>query len=453
VQREDGEVKWVVVGAGSGGCVAARRLCDAGHRVVLIEAGPALEPGGVPPPIDGDDSFAALDVDGRVYENLTARRTARGPETRYLRGRGVGGSSAVNAMVALRGDPARYRSWGWDDVDEAWDRMLIPVERPGEAELGRIDRLLLASDSAAEITPLTRRNGRRVTSAEAYLWPLGSDATDRFEVLTQHTVDRVLLDVEGAATGIVLSNGELVDADAVVLAAGAIHTPAVLQRSGVEGAGTGLRDHPAAGLLLQLADVEATRLDPRTRGLATATLADRGAIQVLSLNHLGPSAPVDTAMLLVALMRPTGDGGKVRIRSSDPAVPPTVEFDLLRYPDDRRRLAQGVADVIEMLRRPPFAEAIEAIYIDDQGTTADSFEGDVDVIADWLSRHGADYVHASSSCAAIIGGDGGVTGHEGLFVCDASAFPDIPDVNTHLPTTMLAERLTARWPGVAGSMA
>ena len=105
-------MKWIVVGAGSAGCVAARRLHDAGHCVVLIEAGPAFEPGGVPGPIDGDDSFAALGVAERTYADLLARRTAHGPETRYLRGRGVGGSSAVNAMVALRGDPARYRSWG-----------------------------------------------------------------------------------------------------------------------------------------------------------------------------------------------------------------------------------------------------------------------------------------------------------------------------------------------------
>ena len=242
-------------------------------------------------------------------------------------------------------------------------------------------------------------------------------------------------------------------ADAVVLAAGAIHTPTILQRSGIDRAGTGLRDHPAAGLLLQLADDARTRLDPARRGLVTAAALERGPIQVLALNHLGPASPPDTAMLLVALMRPTGVGGSVRIRSDDPKDPPSIEFDLLHEPVDRRRLAQAVADVVAMLRQPPFADLVDTVYIDDRGTTADVFDGDVDIIGRWLSRHGADYVHASSSCAAIVGDDGGVDGHEGLFVCDASVFPDIPDVNTHLPTTMLAERLSARWPGVAGSLA
>jgi choline dehydrogenase-like flavoprotein len=439
-------VKWIVVGAGSGGCVAARRLCDAGHQVTLIEAGPRLDAGEVPPSVDGDDCFAALETEGRIHDRLVARRTARGPRTRYVRGRGVGGSSAVNAMVALRGDSARYRSWGWDDVDEAWARTLIPAERPLESELGRVDRLLLAADAGAEIVPLTRHDGRRVTSAEAYLWPLVSSAGDRFEVRADQPVDRVDFDTGGTAVGVVLADGEHVRADAVVIAAGAIHTPAVLQRSGIEDAGDGLRDHPAAGFLLQLADGARTRLDPSSRGLATAAMIDRDPIQVLSLNHLGPSAPADTAMLLVALMRPTGAGGRVRLRSDDPTDEPVVEFDLLRETADRDRLARGVVDVLDLLDRPPFSEVVEAVYIDDQGTTADTLGRDLAAIGGWLETHGADYVHATSSCAGVVRGDGGVDGHEALFVCDASVFPDIPDVNTHLPTTMLAERLAAQWP-------
>jgi choline dehydrogenase-like flavoprotein len=239
----------------------------------------------------------------------------------------------------------------------------------------------------------------------------------------------------------------------VVVAAGAIHSPAILQRSGVERAGTGLRDHPAAGLLLQVGGDMSQRIDPEARGLATAAMIDRDPIQVLALNHLGPDSPPDSAMLLVALMRPTGAGGRVRLRSDDPRVAPSVEFDLLREAADRDLLARGVLAVLDDLRRPPFAEVVEAVYIDDRGTTAGTLGEDLDAVGHWLSEHGADYVHASSSCAAVVGADGGVAGHDGLYVCDASVFPDIPEVNTHLPTTMLAERLSARWPDVAGSLA
>ena len=68
-------------------------------------------------------------------------------------------------------------------------------------------------------------------------------------------------------------------------------------------------------------------------------------------------------------------------------------------------------------------------------------------VRSWVSSVAGDYVHASSTCAMgrVVDRDGAVIGYERLYVCDASVFPSIPDVNTHLPTTMLAERLVARW--------
>ena len=241
---------WVIVGAGSAGCVAAARLSeDADRAVVLLEAGPDLLAGAVPSEIDGSDFLAALAVPDRTFADLTATRTSIGPATPYARGRGVGGSSVVNAMVALRGDRARYRSWGWDDVDDAWSRVALPVELPGDDELGSIDTALLAAAPDAHPVELTRRGRRRVTSAEAYLWP--ARQRPNLEIRADSAVDRVIIDGH-RATGVQLMSGDTLVADRVILAAGAIHTPAILLRSDIDtpGVGEGLQDHPSAALTL-----------------------------------------------------------------------------------------------------------------------------------------------------------------------------------------------------------
>ena len=88
----------------------------------------------------------------------------------------------------------------------------------------------------------------------------------------------------------------------------------------------------------------------------------------------------------------------------------------------------------------------DEVFVDAFGTRASAL-GDDRSIERWVRSAVGDYVHASSSCAMgrVVDHDGGVVGYQGLSVCDASVFPSIPDVNTHLPTTMLAERLSARW--------
>ncbi|HSP29595.1 MAG TPA: GMC family oxidoreductase, partial [Ilumatobacteraceae bacterium] len=85
-------------------------------------------------------------------------------------------------------------------------------------------------------------------------------------------------------------------------------------------------------------------------------------------------------------------------------------------------------------------------FVDAFGTTSSHLSDDR-AIERWVRGAVGDYVHASSSCAmgTVVDDDGRLVGYDGLYVCDASVFPSIPDVNTHLPTTMLAERLSARW--------
>ena len=163
------------------------------------------------------------------------------------------------------------------------------------------------------------------------------------------------------------------------------------------------------------------------------------------MNHLGADAP-QLGMLLVTLMTPRSRAGTVRL---DPTIrrEPLVDFALLDDPRDVGALGAGVLDAVRSCsQRPRSAEVVEQVYVDDSGTTIDAL-GDDESIERWLPTALGDYVHASSSCAmgTVVDADGAVVGYESMYVCDASVFPSIPDVNTHLPTTMLAERLTARW--------
>ncbi len=389
-----GMTDWVVVGGGAAGCVVARRLADAGHRVTLVEAGAAS----LPDTMRGPSHFAALAEPGWTFS---------GP---FLRGRGLGGSGAVNGMLATAGEMRQYRSWGWDDAPEALARVLVPREAPAPAELGPLDLALLAAAPDAAPVPLTRRAGRRVTAADAYLASPPHD----LRVVTDASVTSVALDGR-RAVGVTLAGGDEIDAAAVAVAAGAVGSPALLARSGVDatGLGDGLRNHPAVPVTLTLADDVDVDLD----GLVTGTLLRRGDIQVVPLNHLGPGRG-RLAMLLVVLMTPTGVG---RVQAGE--AEPVVEIGL--SDDDRTALDAGVAMVHELLALPALRRIV-----------ADAAVGEPP----------AGVFHATSTCAAgVVVDDGGaVVGYDGLHVVDASVFPEIPATNPYLPTLMLAERLAAR---------
>jgi choline dehydrogenase-like flavoprotein len=372
-------VRWVVVGGGSAGCVVAGRLAEAGHDVVVVEAGSA------PPPVQVSflDTLAAP---GAVFP---------GP---VVRGRGLGGSGAVNGMVATVGDVEQYEAWAWADAATALGRVRVPIE-PG-APLGTVDEALLAAATDATVARLTARDGRRVTAADVYL--------DGVEVLAG--VPAVRLELDGRrARGVRLGDGRVVTADSVAVAAGAIGTPLLLRESGLTNPeiGAGLRNHPGLPATLRLR----TGVDPH--GLVTGAVLVRGDIQVTSMNHLGPSLPGRAMLLAISLATST-------VGSVEPG--PVVRHEL--DDADRERLDALRAVLDELLATPPFAELVAGHTIDPPGGVH----------------------HWTSTCrmGVVVDDDGLVDGLANVHVVDASAFPDIPRTNPYLPTLMLAERLAPR---------
>jgi len=376
-------VRWVVVGGGSAGCVVAGRLAEADHDVTIIEAGAER------PPVRAS-FFDTMASPGALFE---------GP---FVRGRGLGGSGAVNGMVATPGDLAQYAAWGWTDAADALARVRVPSE-PATV-LGPVDAALLAAADDATVADLTARDGRRMTSADVYL-----DAVTLRVGATAAAIERS----GRRATGVRLTDGAVVAADAVAVAAGTIGTPALLRDSGCTHPtlGRGLRNHPGLPVTLRLRPDVAPTVD--VHGPVTGALLQRGDVQITAMNHLGPTAPGHAMLLAIVLT--TSTAGSV-----GPGAVVRHELD----GGDRSRLAEARTVLEAVLATAVFADLVAGYVFDEPGGVH----------------------HATSTCRMgdVVDDDGLVDGFANVHAVDASVFPDIPRANTYVPTLMLAERLAAR---------
>jgi choline dehydrogenase/5-(hydroxymethyl)furfural/furfural oxidase len=374
-------------------------------------------------------------------------------------------------MVALPGLPADYdrwaalgaTGWGWRDVAPWFNRRLVPASavpeetwapcsvafREAAAALGHLRSTDAISDGVSAAR-LTMAGGRRVSVNDRYLEP--ARGRPNLTVRGGSLVDRVLLQGR-TAVGVRLADGTEIEAGEVVLAAGAIHTPAILLRSGVDRAGIGanLKDHPSAQAVVQL---ETSGRAPHSTVEAVQCLlrwssgAAEADLQMVPTNVLGADdAALSAAMLMVAVMQ-VHAAGQVRLASEDPTVEPIVDFDLLGDERDLVRLRWGFRHLLEVLRQPSITAITSEVVLDDEGTSAEELDAD-DAIDAWLLAHTGDYAHACGTCrmgdasdpTAVVDPRGKVIGYEGLRVVDASIMPDLPRANIHLTTVMIGERI------------
>ena len=514
---------YVVVGGGSAGCVMTNRLVRAGRTVLLLEAGPADNSIFVRMPA----TFVRVIGTQRswLYES-EPQSAAAGRRMFVPQGRTLGGGSSLNAMVYTRGTAQDYEhwreqgctGWGWDEVLKTFRRSernqrlsndfhgadgILPVsdarfrhplslafvKAAQETGLAYNDDFNGARQEGVGFYQTTTLDGERASTARTFLSEVIGDS--RLTVATGAHVLRVQTQ-SGEAVGVDyrVGNGATVTAGVrheVILAAGALATPKILQLSGIgpgahlqslgipvvrnlPGVGENFQDHLEVGVYGRTREpislfgndkgvaalLHGLQWMAFRSGLLTSTLVESGGFVDTQGSgrpdlkfHVLPTLVGDVdrepfaghgITLNPCFLRPKSRGA-VRLRSADPMAPILFEPGYLREQEDVDTLVRGVKLARRILRAPSLRQLVS----EELAPGREEALGD-EAIEQYVRKHAKTVYHPSCTCKmgvddlAVVDPQLRVRGVGRLRICDASAMPTLVSGNTNAPTIMIAER-------------